>query len=167
MLFLPAVGDVMDQASDRAYGLGLSRDAHIAFAAAYIAILVTIAGFGVVRFAAQLPNLHFGMPQFSHPSSPIADRERPVPDPASPHRVSFYPRIALINRQQGTVVLRLLVLTSGEVGDANIVKSSGYPQLDAAALIATGYWRYLPAMRDGHAVSSEIDVAVRFRLGDG
>lgn len=157
----------MDRASDRAYGLGLSRDAHIAFAAAYIAVLVTIASFGVLRFAAQLPNLHFGLPQFSHPHSQIADRERPVPDPASPHRIGLYPRIALINRQQGTVVVRLLVLTSGEVGDVNIVKSSGYPQLDAAALIATGYWHYLPAIRDGRAVSSEIDVAIRFRLDDG
>lgn len=157
----------MDQASDRTYGLGFSRDAHIAFAAAYIAILVTIAAFGVLRFATQLPNLHFGIPQFSHPQTPIAYRERAIPDPASPHRISLYPRIALINRQQGTVVLRLLVLKSGEVGDVNIVKSSGYPQLDAAALVETGYWHYLPAIRDGQAVSSEIDVAIRFRLGDG
>ena len=156
------VGGVMGQ---RAYGFGLSRDGHIAFAAAYIAILVTIGGFGLFRFAVTtLPLLH--LPQLAQQTTAqqVAYRARPVPDPAFPHAVNVYPRIAILNRQQGTVVVRLLVLPNGQVGDVNLVKSSGFPQLDAAALVETGNWRYLPAVRHGEPVSAEIDVAIRFKL---
>ena len=156
----------MGQGGGRAYGFGLSREGHIAFAAAYIAILVTIGGFGLLRFASTtLPQLHlpsFGQQQGAAPQ--VTFRARPVPDPAFPHAVNVYPRVALRNRQEGTVVLRLLVLPSGEIGDVNVVKSSGYPQLDAAALVETGNWRYLPAVRSGEPVSAEIDVAVRFKM---
>jgi len=62
------------------------------------------------------------------------------------------------------VLVRLLVLPNGQVGDVNVVKSSGYPQLDAAALVEAGNWRYLPAIRHGQAVSAEINVAIRFKL---
>jgi TonB family protein len=151
----------------RAYGFGLSRDGHIAFAAAYIAILVTIAGFGLARFvSATLPTLHLpqlGLQKTETPRS-VAFRARPVPDPAFPRTVNIYPRVAVLNRQQGTVLMRLLVLPSGEVGDVNLVKSSGYPQLDAAALIEAGNWRYLPAVRNWAPVSAEIEVAIRFKL---
>jgi TonB family protein len=156
------VGVVMGQ---RAYGFGLSRDGHIAFAAAYIAVLVTIGGFGLFRFAVTtLPGLH--LPQFAQQKAApqVSYRARPVPDPAFAHTVGVYPRIAILNRQQGTVVVRLLVLPNGQVGDVNLVKSSGYPQLDAAALVETGNWRYLPAVRHGEPVSAEVDVTIRFKL---
>jgi len=144
--------------AQRAYGFGLSRDGHIAFAAAYIAVLVTISGFGLFRFATTtLPLLH--LPHFTtqRTPSPVAYRAHPVPDPA-------FPRVAILNRQQGTVHLRLLVLPNGEVGDVNVVKSSGYPQLDAAAEVEAGNWRYLPAVREDQAVSAEVDVAIHFKL---
>jgi TonB family protein len=164
-MLLAGVGGVMGQ---RAYGFGLSRDGHIAFAAAYIAILVTIGGFGLFRFAATtLPALH--LPQLGQfglqkAAAQVSYRAHPIPDPAFPRAANVYPRVALLNRQQGTVVLRLLVLPNGEVGDVELVKSSGYPQLDAAALVETGNWHYLPAIRHGEAVSAEIDVAIRFKL---
>jgi TonB family protein len=158
------VGGAMAQGSTRAYGLGLSRDGHIAFAAAYIAILVTIGAVGVERYAAKLPPFHFSLPGITKSAPPVTFRAHPLPDPAYPHQVNIYPRVAILNRQEGTVVVRLLILTSGEVGDVDVVKSSGYPQLDAAALVATGAWRYLPAMREGAPVSAEINVAIRFKL---
>ncbi len=156
------VGAVMGQ---RAYGFGLSRDGHIAFAAAYIAVLVTIGGFGLFRFVlTTLPLLHLPQLAQQRTAQPVAYRARPVPDPAFPHTLNAYPHIAILNRQQGTVVVRLLVLSNGEVGDVNVVKSSGYPQLDAAALVEAGNWHYLPAVRHGAPVSAEIDVAIRFKL---
>ncbi|HTW34913.1 MAG TPA: energy transducer TonB [Rhizomicrobium sp.] len=149
----------------RAYGFGLSRDGHIAFAAAYIAILVTIGSFGFFRFAATtLPLLHLLHVGQQKTAAQVSYRARPVPDPAFPHRMNVYPRVAVLNRQQGTVVLRLLVLPDGEVGDVHVVKSSGYPQLDAAAQVEAGSWRYLPAVRRGEAVRAELEVAIRFRL---
>ncbi|HUO92995.1 MAG TPA: energy transducer TonB [Rhizomicrobium sp.] len=153
----------------RAYGFGLSRDGHIAFVAAYIAVLVTISGFGVARFVSTtLPKLRlpFSAQQATTAHRPVAYRARPIRDPAFPSTLNIYPRVALLNRQQGTVLMRLLVLPSGEVGDVNLVKSSGYPQLDAAAMVEAGNWRYLPAVRNWAPVSAEIDVAVRFKLED-
>ena len=159
------VGVKMAKDGARAYGFGLSRDGHIAFAAAYIAVLITIGGFGLYRFALTTrPYWH--LPQFAQQKATpqISYRAHPVPDPTFPHVANLYPPVAILNRQQGTVHLRLLVLPSGQVGDVNLVKSSGYPQLDAAALVEAGNWRYLPAVRDGQAVSAEVDVAIRFKL---
>jgi TonB family protein len=159
------VGVKMAKGGVRAYGFGLSRDGHIAFAAAYIAILVTIGAFGLFRFASTtLPLLYLPHAAQQKTAPQVSYRSRPIPDPAFPHVADLYPRVAILNRQQGTVHLRLLVLPSGEVGDVNLVKSSGYPQLDAAAIVQAGEWRYLPAVRSGRAVSAEIDVAIRFRL---
>jgi TonB family protein len=166
MIFRRVVGDGVGEAPERRYGFGLSREAHIAFATAYISILLTIGAFGVLR---AVPLLAQYTPHWT--TRPVAAlpayRARPLPDPAAPHRISLYPRIALLNRQEGTVVLRLLVLANGEVGDVSVIRSSGFPQLDATALVETGYWRYLPAVRNGQPVSAEVDVAIRFRLSDG
>lgn len=154
----------MAQERGHAYGFGLSREGHIAFAAAYIAVLVTIGVFGFVRYVPHLPALHLPALARNGAATPVGYRARPVPDPASPHVINNYPRVALLNRQEGTVVVRLLVLKSGEVGDVTLVRSSGYPQLDAAALVETGNWRYLPAVRNGAPISAEVDVAIRFKL---
>lgn len=152
----------MAEAPEHGYGFGMSRDAHIAFAAAYISILLTVGGFGILRFVAQLPVLH--VQQVVTQTRAIAYREKPEPDPAFPHTINFYPRVAMINRQEGTVVVRLLVLATGDVGSVDLVRSSGYSQIDAAALIGAGNWRYLPAVRNGRPVRAEVEVAIRFRL---
>lgn len=152
----------MEDNDGRSYGFGLSRERHIAFASVYLAVLVTIGIFGAQRFLARLPVITW--PVVRQAPAPVAFREKPVPDPAFPHAISLYPRVAILNRQQGTVVVRLLILQSGEVGDVSVVRSSGYPQLDAAALVGTGSWRYLPAVRNGAPVSAEITVAIRFKL---
>jgi TonB family protein len=153
----------MDRQSGRAYGFGLNRDGHIAFAAAYIAVLATVSAYGFYRTAQQLPALRF--PSFGQQNhlQPVAFREHPVPDPAFPH-ISRYPRIALLKHQEGTVVLNLLVLQDGEVGDVRLLRSSGSPQLDAAAQVEAGNWRYLPAVRNGAPVSAQVNVAIRFRI---
>jgi len=123
---------------------------------------LTIGAFGVQRLMAHPPV--FRLPVFASAQSQIAYRARPAPDPAFPHRISFYPRVALLNRQAGTVVVRLLVLRTGEVGDVSVIRSSGFPQLDAAALVVTGEWRFLPAIRNGQPISAEIDETIHFKL---
>ena len=152
------------QGGGRAYGFGLSRDSHIAFAAAYIAVLVTMSAFGFYRAALQVPMFGLSAPGGGKPAPPVAFRAHPEPDPAFPRAVNAYPRIALLKHQEGTVVLSLLVLQNGEVGDVQLVKSSGYPQLDAAAQVEAANWRYLPAVRNGTPVSAEVNVSIRFKL---
>lgn len=60
-----------------------------------------------------------------------------------------YPREALINEEQGTVRIRVLVDTSGKVIDAKVKKSSGSKILDKAATKAYSLCTFKPAMKDG------------------
>jgi protein TonB len=49
----------------------------------------------------------------------------------------------------GTAVVRLLITESGEVSQARIFKSTGFPRLDAAALEATRTWQLRPGTLEG------------------
>lgn len=60
-----------------------------------------------------------------------------------------YPREALMNEEQGTVRIRVLVDTSGKVIDAKVKKSSGSKNLDKAATKAYSLCTFKPAMKDG------------------
>jgi TonB family protein len=54
------------------------------------------------------------------------------------------------------------------VGDARIIKSTGYDELDRAALTeAKRNWRLLPATRDGVAIPAWHRLRVTFKLNDG
>ena len=66
---------------------------------------------------------------------------------------------------QGIVVLRLQIGPEGGVLNAKVLRSSGAEGLDRAALSwVIAHWRYQPAVRDGAAVPSAVDVAVKFNL---
>ncbi len=146
----------------RRYGFGMSRDAHIAFVAVYLTILLLVAGFGALRFALTVPSM-----QFHWPVAPAAVAQRdhgPVTDPALGSHRAVYTPLAIRNRQEGDVLILLTVQPDGSVGDVKILKSSGSPQLDAGALVSAGYWRYRPAMHDGKPVAANVRVNVRFRL---
>ncbi|EXX20677.1 energy transducer TonB [Acinetobacter baumannii] len=60
-----------------------------------------------------------------------------------------YPSEALMNEEQGTVRIRVLVDTSGKVIDAKVKKSSGSKILDKAATKAYSLCTFKPAMKDG------------------
>ncbi|WP_445115843.1 energy transducer TonB [Acinetobacter sp. WZC-1] len=60
-----------------------------------------------------------------------------------------YPRDALMNEEQGTVQIRVLVDTSGKVVEAKVKKSSGSKSLDKAATKAYSLCTFTPAMKDG------------------
>ena len=60
---------------------------------------------------------------------------------------------------------RVLVDPNGRVSDVQIVQRSGERnrELDRAVLNTVRDWRFEPAMRDGHAVASAVNVPVDFR----
>src|SRR5580765_6603156 len=58
-----------------------------------------------------------------------------------------YPRTALANRIEGTVILRVLVGEDGGVKDIELDKSSGSHDLDRAAREAVMKWKFRPGMR--------------------
>ncbi|MGE0659804.1 MAG: TonB family protein [Reyranellaceae bacterium] len=85
-------------------------------------------------------------------------RFRVTPDP--PH----YPRRALSQRQEGTVMIRALIGESGEARQIRLHASSGYPLLDKAALQAVGEWRFAPETVNGRPVAVWVEVPVRFKI---
>ena len=75
----------------------------------------------------------------------------------------LYTADALRRRIEGDVVLEVVVLASGAVGDIQVVRGLGYG-LDQAAVSAMREWRFHPARRQGLAVDVVVEVAMEFRL---
>ena len=84
--------------------------------------------------------------------------------PVLVHRIGpEYPDLARKLHQEGVVILRAVITTSGAVDEVQVVKSAG-PILDAAAMSAVRRWIYKSATRDGRAVAVYLDVTVNFFL---
>lgn len=77
-----------------------------------------------------------------------------------------YPEGAREKGQEGTVVVRMEILESGQVGEVGIKKSSGNNDLDEAALKAVRKWRFMPAKdKDtGEPIKCFTSFPVVFRL---
>ena len=60
-----------------------------------------------------------------------------------------YPREALQRREQGTVILRVLVGADGKPQSVEIEKSSGSRSLDQAARAAVEHWTFRPGTLNG------------------
>jgi periplasmic protein TonB len=73
-----------------------------------------------------------------------------------------YPEVALQNRLQGHVVVLAWVDESGEVKDMWIATSSGYRELDTAALRAVLGAHFAPATRDGKPIAESVRVPITF-----
>jgi TonB family protein len=65
-----------------------------------------------------------------------------------------YPKEALRNENEGTVGLVFLVNTGGQVIDSEIERSSGYRDLDIAALRAVRQCNFKPGLSDGQPVEA-------------
>lgn len=79
-------------------------------------------------------------------------------------REPVYPASEIRLNHSGTVVLSVEVLANGAVGNVRLVRSSGYPKLDEAALRVAREWRLIPGTRDGAATAMWKDIPITFRL---
>ncbi len=86
------------------------------------------------------------------------------PVPWSRNRPPIYPQSAQRAGQEGTVLLKLLVLASGKVGNVTTLRSSGVITLDEAARKAAALYRFTPASRAGLAVEYEATIPFEFEL---
>ncbi|MBA8889937.1 protein TonB [Dokdonella fugitiva] len=75
-----------------------------------------------------------------------------------------YPATALRSRQQGEVLLSVLVDPSGNVQRIEIARSSGHADLDNAAREAVQRAHFKPVLRDGQAIAAWGTVPIEFRL---
>ncbi|MFA7601674.1 MAG: energy transducer TonB [Novosphingobium sp.] len=115
------------------------------------------------------------------PAQPVAEagpKVAPAPAPAPPPPVAGgdlsssmihappprYPHESRRKREQGTVVLTVLLATDGSVTDVRVARSSGYARLDEAARKAVRNWRWSPMLRAGVAVEVRGTVEIPFVL---
>jgi len=75
-----------------------------------------------------------------------------------------YPPTAQVAGEQGTVIVDVFVGTNGKVSRYAIAKSSGFDDLDNAALESVMNWHYVPASRDGDTVGDWAQVNVVYKL---
>lgn len=90
-------------------------------------------------------------------NSKVRARSRPKP---------IFPREAKRAEQQGTVMVVVEVTASGSVASVAILRSSGFPLLDNAALQAVRRYTFEPAIKSGIPVASRAEIPVRFDLTD-
>lgn len=133
--------------------------------------------------AEQAPKASFSVPVPSEPqaAAPVAPPAPVLPaEPTSTGASSApqfkaaylnnpppdYPTTARRRGQQGTTYLEVRVGANGQPLSIKISRSSGVPELDAAARDAVRGWTFVPGKRGGKAVESIVEVPIRFRLGD-
>ena len=75
-----------------------------------------------------------------------------------------YPKSARQRGEEGEVALELAINARGGVDSVTIVASSGYPELDAAAIRAATKARFVPAKAGKSAISSVARITISFRL---
>ena len=77
-----------------------------------------------------------------------------------------YPRWAVQEGWEGTFVIAVEILQTGQVGRWKVIESSGYPLLDRAATEAVRQWQFHPAHEQGRAIVSCIQIPILFKLRD-
>ena len=75
-----------------------------------------------------------------------------------------YPPLSRRLREEGVVVLKVLVRSDGSVANALVDKRSGSTRLDDAALGAVKQWHFVPARRGNEPIESWVLVPIEFEL---
>jgi protein TonB len=75
-----------------------------------------------------------------------------------------YPASEKRAEHTGTVMLSIMVLENGRVGEVKVQTSSGFPRLDEAALAEAKRWRFVPGTEDGKPAAMLVSVPIVFKL---
>ncbi len=97
-----------------------------------------------------------------------ADAATP-PRGANSNRVvrNDYPKESLAAGETGVVIVRTFIREDGTVGEAFVVRSSGFKRLDDAAVaLVLSRFRYTPATQGGKPVSTWINQGIKWELSD-
>ena len=99
-------------------------------------------------------------------AAPSAPRQARVDAPPKPLKTikPDYPRNARQRGEEGDVGLEISINERGRVDSVSVVSSSGYAELDAAAVHAVQKARFMPAMAGRTAVSSTAHLTITFRI---
>ena len=85
-----------------------------------------------------------------------------APDAVFHNRPPEYPAEAVQNGEHGTVVVMIHVSPEGTAAGVDVLRSSGYLLLDRAVRVAVMRWRFLPAVKAGEPIASEVTMGFVF-----
>ncbi len=86
------------------------------------------------------------------------------PDQLHRNKPPVYPEAAAMRGEQGEVDVVIHVSPSGLPFGVDVARSSGYPALDQAAVHAVQTWRFVPAVKDGQPIPSEVPMHFVFSM---
>lgn len=98
-----------------------------------------------------------GQPAGAAESTARVDQSQPNPQPP-------YPDSAQLNGEEGTVLVGVLVRPTGRASNFRVEQSSGFEDLDTAAVQGAMNWHYVPAERNGDRVSDWTTIKIVFHL---
>ena len=75
-----------------------------------------------------------------------------------------YPKTSLMNEEQGTVSMSFLVAADGSVVESKLEKTSGFKNLDKAALKAISACKFKPGTKDGAPAQTWTKVDYAWKL---
>jgi protein TonB len=75
-----------------------------------------------------------------------------------------YPKASLMNEEQGTVSMSFLVSSGGDVKDSKLDKSSGFKNLDKAAIKSLSACKFKPGSKDGAPAETWAKVDYAWKL---
>lgn len=108
------------------------------------------------------------LPQTDSGTNAVDPRAPVITEPQIDSRVGLsepaYPSADTRAGNIGTVVLSVLVLENGRIGEVRLDQSSGHARLDESAMREARRWRLKPGMRDGVPVAMWKQIPVTFRL---
>jgi protein TonB len=120
---------------------------------------------------AVIPASTSSWPGAAPPSGPPASAARGTVTSAKPRYRSNpppeYPIPSRRRREEGVVLLNVVVRPDGLPATISLNRSSGYPMLDRAALDTVARWTFEPARAAGVPVSSTAVIPIRFSLSEG
>ena len=99
----------------------------------------------------------------SAPAAPVI--QPPSADAAGlQNKAPAYPLMSRKKKEQGVVLLLLLVKADGSVGEVRLQQSSGFARLDQAARQTVKKWRFTPAQQQGKAIDFWYEMPLKFSL---
>ena len=75
-----------------------------------------------------------------------------------------YPKASLMNEEQGVVSMSFLVNADGTVADSKLEKTSGFKNLDKAAIKAISACKFKPGTKDGQPAQTWTKVDYAWKL---
>jgi TonB family protein len=106
-----------------------------------------------------------GNTKCAHPTTKTSGSSRPMMVSNTPVD-SVYPAASREQREQGLVLVDVLVAKNGCPARAWVTGSSGYERLDDAAMGYALRARYRPAQVRGHIVAERLPLTLKFELAD-